>query len=115
MIAAGRRTCYIGLTTQGPPRASSPSNGGYGYSPTPLTPSHVYAEIKTATERDLERLAAGTSIATATHVVTMPFHPGVNIKTLIDFQGRTFRVTGVATRDEGRQRETVAVCAEVVS
>lgn len=115
MIAAGLRRHLVTLSAQSVQAPASPdeTDGGYETDPTPLSPASVFAEIKPATARDLERLAAGTSIATATHILTMPFHPGVNTKTVIAYRGRTFRVTGVVNVDE-QDRETVVAASEVM-
>ena len=70
-------------------------------------------QLMPATARDLERLAAGSVIATGTHVVRMPYHAGVTTQTVVTFNGRRLAVTGVSNPDE-RNRETICVCAEVV-
>lgn len=112
MIPAGRRRHLVALTREGAPVADA--NGGYTRTLVALNPAEVYAEIRPATAHDLERLAAGTSIATAASIVTMPHHAEVDTKTRVTFNGRTLRVTGVVNPDE-RNIHTICVCVEVVS
>jgi head-tail adaptor len=87
-----------------------------------------WASIKPATARDLERVVAGTVLATATHIVRMQYLAGVTTKTEVlmpaptfasrpedeDWSGRTLHVTGVTNPDEANV-ELVLACAEVVA
>lgn len=110
--AAGARRHRVRLEFLGAPVADT--DGGFTNSPRVLYPSDVHVSIEPATERALERLAAGTVISNASHIVTMPFHPGVTTKTQIVFGGRTLHVTGVANPEE-RGVITVAICTEIVA
>lgn len=112
MIAVGRRQHQVTLANPGTPQPDG--DGGFTEVVASLTPSVVYAEIRPASARDLERLVAGTTMAMATHVVTMLYHPGVTTKTVVTFRGRTLHVIGVINPDE-RNEETVALCVERVS
>lgn len=112
MMPSGRRRHRVTLATRGTPVADGA--GGYTETPTPLDPAAVYADIRPATQRDLERIMANVSLSVATHIVTMPYHAGVTTKTVLTFGARTLHVTGVANPDE-RNQETVAVCVEVVA
>lgn len=94
--------------------AASEADGGFAVSQAALAPAAVWARIVPATAAQLERVASGAVISTATHIVTMPYHAGVTTKTRIVFGSRVFSVMGVATPDE-RQIETVALCVEVVA
>jgi len=102
------------ILLQNPGAAVPDGAGGYTQAWTDLAPASVSAKVAPATAADLERVTTGTAVATATHVVKMPFHPGVAIKTRVIHDGRTFNVTGVANPEE-RGVETVAVCVEVVT
>jgi head-tail adaptor len=102
------------VTLQNPGPAVPDGDGGYAQSWIDLAPPALSAKIAPATARDLEKVAAGTVLSTASHIVTMPYHPQVTTKTRILFNGRVFNVTGVATPDEGGV-ETIAICAEVVA
>jgi head-tail adaptor len=96
------------------PGASVPDgDGGSVSSWYTLTPPTAYAKIKPATAKDLERVAAGTVLATASHVVTFPYHPGVTTVTRIVFGARVFSVTGVSNPEE-RNVETICVCVELL-
>lgn len=61
-------------------------------------PWHV--AIQPATVRDLERQAAGTIVATATHIIRGRYRADVKVDARMLFDGRTFRITGVATPKE---------------
>ena len=102
----------IVLENPGDPVADG--DGGFTQTWTALSPSPVSASIMPATARDLERIAAGTVLSTATQIVTMRHHSGVTTKTRITFGTRTFNVTGVMNPEE-RDIETVALAVEVVA
>lgn len=116
MTTRGQRRHLVTLSTTAAPVADG--DGGYTEAPTFLTPKTCYAEIKPATPRDLERLAAGTVLVTEALLVTMDFHPSVNTKTRLawtDPAGRahTANVTGVNNPD-GRCRDLILVAVEVL-
>jgi head-tail adaptor len=98
---------------QNPGPGVSDGDGGVTQSWFNLVPPELSVEIKPATAKDLERVAAGTVIATASHIVTGPYHAGVSTKTRIVFGGRVFQVVGVSNPEE-RNIETIAVCVELL-
>lgn len=102
------------VTLQNPGPAVPDGDGGFTQSWTDLVPPAVSAKIAPATAAGLERVTAGTVLATATHVVTMPYHPQVTTLTRVLFNGRQFSVTGVSDPDE-RHVETIAICVEIVT
>lgn len=53
-------------------------------------------DVRPATVRDLERQAASTVVATATHVMHGRYRPDVTVKARILFDGRIFEITGIA-------------------
>ena len=117
MIAAGRRTKLVALEN---PSAPIPDpDGGYTETWAALTPPTSWAAIEPASASDLERLAAGTVITTASHLITIPFHPGVTIETRIRYpdprKGRTrvFQVTSLHDPNEAN-RELVIVAEEIL-
>ena len=97
---------------QNPGSAVPDGDGGFTQTWVDLLP-RAFAHVAPATARSLERVAAGSVIATATHVVTVPYRTGVTTKTRIVFEGRTLNVTSVQDRDE-QHVELVLVCEEVV-
>lgn len=101
------------VTLQNPGPAVPNGDGGYTQSWIDLVPPALWMEIKPATARDLERVAAGTVLSTATSVITGPFHPQVTTTTRLLFNGREFHVTGDQNIEE-RGGEMVLVCVEVV-
>jgi SPP1 family predicted phage head-tail adaptor len=100
------------LQNPGPPVRDS--EGGFTETWTDLVPPTLTVEIKGATAVDLERLAAGTVIAQASHIVTGPYHPQVTTKSRLLFNGRVFNVVHVGNPEE-RNAETVLLCSEVVA
>jgi len=114
------------LVTLDNPGAAVPDNeGGFTQAWTALSPPSRYAEIKPATARELERVAAGTVLSTATHIVTFDYHSGVTTKTRVTkgprnadgtlpAGSREFSVTGVSNPEE-RNIDTILTCVEVVA
>lgn len=88
-------------------------DGGYTQAWADLSPASWFVSIEPITGRDLERLAVGTVISQATHLVRGRWHAGVTTATRMVFAGRLFSVTGVANRDE-RGIEMELIVVEVV-
>ena len=109
MIAAGRRRHYVTIQT-----VTTPADNDGGFTDTPATLFQVRAAVEPATARQLERVAAGTVIAQATHLVTVPYLAGITTKTRVLFGTRVLHVLGVSNADEA-SRELQLVCVEVVA
>lgn len=113
-VAAGRRDKHVIVQRRGPD-APNPSNPGV---PTPTwidaAPRDWFVAIEPATARSLERIAAGTVLTQATHVVSGPYRSDIKANDRILFNGRPFSVLGVATPEE-RRIETIALCNEVLT
>lgn len=101
------------VSFQNPGPAAPDGEGGTVPSWTDLTPPALSVKIAPATAANLERVTSGTVLATATHVITGPYHPQVTTQTRILFNGRQFSVTGVSNREE-RNVDMTLVCKEVV-
>jgi head-tail adaptor len=99
---------------QNPGPAVPDGDGGTTQSWIDLVPPALSVKIAPATARDLERIAVGTVLSTATHIVTGPYHPQVTTRTRILFGVRTFNVTGPANPEE-RNVEMVLTAVEVVA
>jgi head-tail adaptor len=108
----GQRRHFVTLANPGP--AVSDGDGGYLQVWTDLDPPSLYVSILPATAKDLERVASGTVLSTASHIVTGPYHAQVTTKTRLTFGPRTLNVVGVANPEE-RNVELVLLCAEVVA
>jgi len=119
---AARRHLVQAQNPAGP--AVADGDGGFTQLWTDLAPPTLYVKIAPATAKDLERVAGGTVLATATHIVTGPFHPDVTTETRLTkgprnadgtlaTGSRQFNVTGKSDVEE-RQIEMVLVCVEVV-
>lgn len=102
------------ITLENPGTPVPDGDGGYTEAWTALSPATVNASIVPATAKDLERVVAGTVMATATHIVTMRYHNGVTTKTRVTFGTRVFSVTGVQNEDERNVKLTL-VCEEIVA
>ena len=74
-------------------------DGGFTESWTDL-PDPWPADVRPASIRDLERLTAGTIVATATHVIECRYRRDVTVDARMTFDGRTFTITGVKNVDE---------------
>lgn len=101
------------VTLENPTGPAIPDSDG-GSTFTWASLATVWAEIKPATARDLERVTAGTVLSTATHVVTLRHLVGVTTQTRVLFNDRVFQVTGVSDPEE-RHIELNLVCVEVVT
>jgi SPP1 family predicted phage head-tail adaptor len=102
------------VTFQNPGPAVPNDDGGFSQSWIDLAPPALSVSIEPATAADLERLAAGTVVSQATHIVRGPYHPQVTTKTRILFNGRVFSVKGASDPEE-RHVEGVWLCTEVVA
>lgn len=86
-------------------------DGGYTEEFLPLDPPMLHVEIRPVTGADLQQLTDGAVMATTTHTITGPWHPGITTKSRLRFGSRIFRVTGIASPDE-RRVEGIMLCAE---
>lgn len=102
---------YVRL--ENPGAAVPDGDGGFTQAWTALEPPMVWASIRPASARDLERSIAGTVQSTATHLVGMRYHAGVTTKTRVVFGTRIFHVQGVHNIEE-RNVELVLAVEEVV-
>lgn len=100
------------VTLQTPTAVVATSEGGSTQLWANLSPAHVYAAIRPATARELERTTAGTTQSTATHIVTLRYHPQVTTQTRILFGSRVLLVTGVSNVEE-RNRQLILTCVEI--
>jgi head-tail adaptor len=102
------------VTLQGPSAPAVPDGeGNWSSTPVPLTPPTWLCSIQPASARELGRLAAGTTITTATHILQGHYRPDITTETQILFRGRTFYVNRVENPEE-RNVRTIAVCTEMV-
>ena len=116
MIATGQRDKRVTLENPGDPVPDG--EGGFTEGWAPLDPAEMFAHIAPATQTDLERQTSGTVLATATHVISLLYHPAVTVETRLRYTApgrpeRTFQVTSVRNPDEAN-RELVIVAEEVL-
>jgi SPP1 family predicted phage head-tail adaptor len=100
-------------TFQNPGPAVSDGDGSYTQTWSDTSPPSLSVRIRAATASDLERVAAGTVLSTATHIVNAPYHPQITTKSRMLFSGRTFSVVGISNPDE-RNVELILTVVEVV-
>lgn len=112
-IAAGRRRHQLTVQTPG----TSVPDGGGGWTETPATLADVYGEIVPASVRALERQMPNVVVASASHVVTLPYLAGVTLTSTVVFHDngtdRTFSIAGIVDPDE-RHIQLVLACEEAL-
>jgi len=109
-MGIGQYRHVVRFETPGPPVPDG--EGGTVESWTDLPPAWN-VDIRPATVRDLERRAAGTIVASATHIVRGRYRDDVTIDDRIVFDGRFFRIAGIANPEE-RDRELFLFAVETV-
>ena len=101
------------VTVQGPGTPVPDGDGGFTTAWVALTPATWRVSIEPATAKDLERVAASTTISTASHIVTGRYHPGVTTSARLVFGTRAFSVIGVSDPEE-RHVRTIALAVELL-
>lgn len=114
-IAAGKLTHSVAL--EAPTRVLDPG-GGYTETWAPLSPSPVPAAIDPATVASLEHVVANAVQSSATHIVTLRFHPGVTLASRVSFTDRAGKVHVLTVKGmqnpEQRDRVLKLACEEVL-
>lgn len=110
MSAIGEYRHRVLFRTPGP----NVDNGDGGWTNTYADLASWMVSIEPATARDLERVAFGTVLSTNTYIVKGRYLAGVDTKTQMVFNGRTFSITGVANVEE-RSITMELVAVEVVA
>ena len=75
-------------------------DGGYTQTWADMVPPTWQCSIEPATVQDLERMAAGTIIASATSIIKGHYRPDITVGSRVIFNGRRFNVTGVQNPEE---------------
>lgn len=105
------------LTLENPTRVDDPG-GGYTEVWTALSPSPVPAAIDPATQTNLEHVVANAVQSSATHVITIRFHPGVTLQSRVSFTDRAGQVHLLTVKgmQNPKQRDRVLrlACEEVL-
>lgn len=76
------------------PATTPDGDGGYTQTWTDCTPAEWKVSLTQATTADLERVAAGTVISTATHVIEGAWHPQVSTLTRMTHGAQVYAITG---------------------
>ena len=101
------------VSFQGPGAPVPDGDGGWLTTWANLTPATWHVSIRPATARDLERTPQGTTISTASHIVTGDYRADVTTQTRMLFDGRTFSINGVSNLEE-RNITMVLIAVEMV-
>lgn len=113
----GARHCRLHL--QGPGASVPTGDGDYTDAWGDLNPPFVYGSLETATAGNLERFAAATIAAAASHLIRIPFHREMTTHCRIQYDDpflgrvRTFNVSNVTNPGEDH-RELVIACEEML-
>jgi len=110
-VAIGLRHKRVNLQHPGP----DVPDGSGGFTQSWIDdPPPADARVEAASASALERLAAGSAVlASATHLVTLPYRAGVTTATRILVDGRALHVTAVRDPEE-RHVDLILVCEERV-
>jgi head-tail adaptor len=106
-MARGRSRHLV--TFQAPTRTVD-ADGNYVEHWTDLDPAAWFVSIEPATTPDLERVAAGTVISSASHLVRGDFHPGVTTESRMLFETQVYAITGVVNVE---MRGIAMICGAV--
>lgn len=110
VTSAGRRIHFIHIEN---PDGEPVPNGDGEYEQPYKTVAKTFASIDPATAQKLERFAQSVSVASATHIVVIPYEKGVTTRSQIKYGDRLFHIVGFADPEE-RHIELVLVCNEEV-
>jgi SPP1 family predicted phage head-tail adaptor len=102
------------VTPQHPGPNVPDGDGGYTNTWIDLVPPTWACSIDPASVRDLERVQAGTVLATASYVIKGRYRPDITTATRLLFNGRRFSVTGVGNPEE-RNISLELVAVEIVT
>lgn len=107
------------ITLSAPGAAVPDGDGGYTQTESALEPPALFAYVQAGVKAgDMERIAGSTTLPTATHLVTVPFHPQITTETVLQvenypYPARTLKVVYVGNQDE-RNHTLELLCAEQV-
>jgi len=101
------------VSVQRPGPGVPDGDGGTTTSWIDRAPLTWHCSIEPATAKDLERVAAGTVLSTATQIVKGRYRSDLTTQDRLLFNGRQLSATGVSNPEE-RSIELVLVCVEVV-
>jgi SPP1 family predicted phage head-tail adaptor len=110
VTSSGRRIHWVQL--QNPDGDPVPTGDGE-YTQEHKTFANHFASIDPATAQKLERFASSVPVASATHIVVIPFEQNVSTLTQVRYGKRLFHIVGYADPEE-RHIELVLVCNEEV-
>lgn len=108
-VSSGRRIHPLKLQH---PVGEKVSDGDGGYTQDYATYAEPFGAVEPATAVRMERLTLDAAMATASHLVTVPFIQGVEVQDWVIFNGRKLTVLGAADPDE-RHIELILVCQEL--
>lgn len=105
------------LTVENPGAPVPDGQGGFTYVWTALAISPWWADLKTASARNIERHFSGTEIAHASHIANGRYHPGITTQTRAtwtDYGGRVHQAQVLDVADvDGDGVETIVLLSEI--
>lgn len=108
-LSSGRRIHALKLQK---PFGEKVPDGDGDYESDFRTYQEVFGSVEPATASRLEKLTASGAVGVGTHIVTIPFIQGVELKQRVIYSGRRLDVIGYADPEE-RHIELILVCQEL--
>lgn len=108
-LSSGRRPHPLKLKR---PVGEKRSDGDGDYEQDYEVFAEPFGSVEPATASRLEKLTSAGAVGIATHIVTIPFIAGVELKQQVIYNGRRLDVIGYADPEE-RHVELVLVCQEI--
>jgi head-tail adaptor len=115
LVGAGRRIHVLTIT--GPGELVPDGMGGFTETPTTIA-DPVYGEVVSASVRDLEQILPAVVTANASHLITIPYVPGITVTSAVTFHDpvvgdRVFTINGIHDPDL-RHLELHLACTEAL-
>lgn len=111
IATAGQRRHLVNIDN---PSRSADGDGGYTETFAAASPATSWCRIEPATPSNIERLVGSTVEGKVTHLVTLPYHSGVTLRSRLTHESRYLFVRGIQNIDE-LDRQMMLACEEVTA
>lgn len=81
----------VRMRVQNPPTPVTNGDGDFTAVPVDADPAYLWASIRAANQRAMERLVSSTIASEATHLIKTRFHPDVTTQTVLTWTDRAGR------------------------